>query len=61
MLKERFWNCEALGLGGLKIDYKFELARKLYGQIAWLGAPQNAINIRSCLPTEFGRIDSIRN
>ena len=45
MLKKGLWNCEIEGFGGFKIDYEFELARKLYWQITCLGALQNTINI----------------
>jgi hypothetical protein len=43
--KQRHWNGESHGHGGLEIDYEIELRRRLHRQVSGLLAFENAINV----------------
>jgi hypothetical protein len=51
-------NVQPERLGGLEVDYEFELGRLLNRQIARVGTFQNAIDVPRCLAKLFRQIST---
>src|SRR5262249_47619381 len=51
---------EAKGFGSFEIDSQFVLGRGLHGQVHWLVALEDTIDVNSRTPMQVVRIDSVR-
>jgi hypothetical protein len=52
--------CEIKRLGGLEIDHQVEFCRLLYGQIGWLRAPENLVNVKRRMLKELSEALAFR-
>jgi hypothetical protein len=57
-LDERKRDCKAERLGSLEVNREGVFVRLVDGQIAGLGAFQDAIDVSSCLPELIKRVDA---
>ena len=53
------WNFESQGLGRLKVDHQLELRWLLDGQVCWLYALEDFINITGCSSKDIRLIRSV--
>src|SRR5262245_50943433 len=51
--EQRWRYCETKRLGGFEINHKVELCRLLHGQVGWLRAAENLVNVKCGTPKKL--------
>jgi hypothetical protein len=57
--EHRRWNCEAQRLSGLKIDHHLVFGRLLHGQLVWLGAFQDFVDVGGSASMEVCKVGGV--